>query len=201
VEIGVQTLDDAALALARRGHDAGQALKACERVMGAGLRCVVQLMAGLPGAGRASDEATARGIAALRPDGVRIHPTLVLQGTELEDQLRTGRWTPPDLDEAVLRVAAMVEILEAAGVNVIRLGIQEIEGLRERVVAGAWHPAFGELVRGELLAGRLFRELGPVDASVEVPRREASQLLGHGRRGLRRLEALAGRAVAVVIIK
>ena len=199
VEVGVQSLEDEALALANRGHDAAQALGACRRVMDAGLRCVVQLMTGLPGANGASDEATARGIAALGPHGVRIHPTLVLRGTRLEEQLEEGEWSPPDLDEAVTLVAGMVEILEAADVTIYRLGIQDTDGLRERVVAGAWHSAFGELVRGELLAQRLARNLAIGVNQVQVPSSEASQLLGHGRRGLKRLEALVGRDVAVVV--
>ena len=199
VEVGVQSLDDAVLRRAARGHDAGGAEAACRRVMGAGLRCVVQLMAGLPGADRAGDLRTAGGIAALRPQGVRIHPTLVLQGTGLEDELSRG-WRPPDLEEAVERVAAMVAILEAAEVPVIRLGVQDTGCLGARVLAGAWHPAFGELVYGELLARRLAQGLGPGDRGVEVPRREASRLLGHGRRGLRRLEELAGRTIEVVLV-
>jgi len=64
-------------------------------------------------------------------------------------------------------------------------------------VAGAWHPAFGELVRGELLARRVARELGPDDTVVAVPGREVSWLLGHGRRGLRRAEELAGRKLEI----
>jgi len=193
VEVGVQSLDDAVLSGVHRGHDAATALAACELVKTAGMSCVVQLMAGLPGADAASDEATAAGIAEVLPNGVRIHPTLVLRGTALEELLRANEWAPPDLDEAVERVARMVEILEQAGVPVLRLGIQDVSGLKERVVAGAWHPAFGELVRGELLARRLARELGPCGTVVKVPNRERSWLLGHGRRGLRRLERLAGR--------
>jgi len=199
VEVGIQSLDDAVLVAARRGHDAAQALAACRSVMAAGLDCVVQLMVGLPGGDAASDMATAREVAALGPDGVRIHPTLVLRGTQLAELLRAGAWTPPDLDAAVERVAAIVELFDRAGIPVLRLGIQDTEGLQARVVAGARHPAFGELVRGELLARRLAQSLGEVATVVEVPRRDLSKLLGHGRRGLRRLEELAGREIEVRI--
>lgn len=200
IEIGVQSLDDAVLAGVRRGHDAAEAVAACRRVQGAGLDCIVQLMMGLPGADASSDEATARGVAALGPAGARIHPTLVLRGTPLAMLLRDGQWAPPELDEAVGRVAGMASIIEAAGVPVLRLGVQEVDGLGARVLAGAWHPAFGELVRGELLAQRLAAGLGEGETAVRVARREASLLLGHGRRGLRRLEALAGRRIEAEIV-
>ncbi len=199
VEIGVQSLDDAVLERAGRCHDAAAAVAACRRVRRAGMECVVQLMMGLPGADAAADLATARGVAALRPEGVRIHPTLVLRGTVLDATVRRGAWAPPELDEAVERVAGMVSIIEDAGIAVLRLGIQETDGLRARVVAGAWHPAFGELVRGELLARRLAGRLGEGARSVRIHRKEASVLLGHGRRGLRRLEALAGREIEVEV--
>ena len=201
VEVGVQSLDDTVLRRALRGHDAAEALDACRRVMDAGIRCVAQLMLGLPGADAASDLATAGGIAALQPDGARIHPTLALQGTGLEAMVRSGEWRPPELDEAVARSAGTVEILERAGVPVLRVGIQEVAGLRERVVAGAWHPAFGELVRGEVLARRIARDVAPKDGEIhiQVPSSSVSLLLGHGRRGLQRVEELTGCRAKIVI--
>ena len=200
VEVGVQSLDDAVLRRALRGHDAAEALEACRRVMDAGIRCVAQLMVGLPGADAASDLATAEQVAELRPDGVRIHPTLALQGTGLEALVLSGEWRPPELDEAVARSAGAVEVLERAGVPVLRVGIQEVEGLREQVVAGAWHPAFGELVRGEVLARRIARDVAPKDGviHVQMPRSSASLLLGHGRRGLKRVEELTGCRAKIV---
>ncbi len=201
VEVGVQSLDDAVLRRALRGHDAAEALDACRRVMDAGIRCVAQLMVGLPDADAVSDLATAERVAELRPDGVRIHPTLALKGTGLEALVRSGEWRPPELDEAVARSAGAVEIFERAGVPVFRLGIQEVAGLREQVVAGAWHPAFGELVRGEVLARRIARDVASKDGVVHIqmPRSRASLLLGHGRRGLKRVEELTGCRAEVIV--
>ena len=201
VEVGVQSLDDAVLRRALRGHDAAEALDACRRVMDAGIRCVVQLMVGLPGADAASDLATSEQVAELCPDCVRIHPTLALKGTGLEAMVRSGEWRPPELDEAVARCAGALEVLGRVGVPVLRIGIQEVAGLREQVVAGAWHPAFGELVRGEVLARRIARDVAPKDGVIQihVPRSSVSLLLGHGRRGLRRVEELTGCQAKIVI--
>ncbi len=148
VEIGAQSLDDDVLRVSQRGHTAADTLHAASLLKERGFTTGIHLMAGLPGD---SSERFARTIdqaIALSPDTVRIHPTIVLRDTPLADAFRKGVYKPLPLAEAVLQCKDALKKLTAAGISVIRMGLQTTRGLEEpgAVVAGPFHPAFGSLV-------------------------------------------------------
>ena len=68
----------------------------------------------------------------MHPEGCRIYPLLVIEGTKLADWYRKGCYTPLDLAETVRRCAYLYEGLTAAGIPVIRMGLQPDEDLRRR---------------------------------------------------------------------
>ncbi|MCM2356528.1 MAG: radical SAM protein [Geobacteraceae bacterium] len=152
VELGIQSLDDAVLARAGRGHTARDGENACRLLADAGFRVGAQLMPGLPGDTPEAALATLRRTLALRPDFLRIYPTLVLAGTELEAMYQGGDYTPLPLREAVALCKVMLLDALRASVPVVRIGLQATDELRAgaAVVAGPWHPAFRQLVEGEL---------------------------------------------------
>jgi len=183
VEIGCQSFDDDVLTLNQRGHtrqDIHTAAAACRSV---GLTFGLQLMPGLAGA--TVDEATRSLSAALElsPAFLRIYPTLVFEGTGLSQLWRNGEYVPLELDEAVDLVARQLILCRRAGVPVIRMGLQASEGLEEAVVAGPWHPAFGQLVKSRLWRWALARTAVRDDA-VAVHPGDLSDALGHRRENL-----------------
>jgi len=187
VELGIQSLDDAVLAAAGRAVDRKACLTALRWVREAGFELGAQLMPGLPGASRGSDRETAALLATTRPDLVRIYPTVVLRGTCLADLTTTGAYTPLSLEAAVARSADQVEILEAAGCSIQRVGLHIDSALRAAWVAGPLDPAMGERVRAEVALRRLraaLRDCPPGPVWVHVPPREVSQNVGHGRRNI-----------------
>jgi hypothetical protein len=105
-------------------------------------------MPGLPGDSPERFARTVDKVIALCPDTVRIHPTLVLRDTPLVDAFRQGAYTPLTLSEAVAQCKDALKKLTAAGIAVIRMGLQTTRGLEGpgAVVAGPYHPAFGSLV-------------------------------------------------------
>jgi hypothetical protein len=105
------------------------------------------------------------------PDMVRIHPTIVLRDTALADAFREGRYLPLTLAEAVGQCKDALKKLTAAGIPVIRLGLQTTRELEESgaVVAGPFHPAFRSLVVSSLLremAAILLTAAGPGEKTV-----------------------------------
>lgn len=189
VEIGVQSLDDEVLQRAGRGHRAAESCAAIGRVAGAGFHTGAQLLPGLPGDTPERSLASLAGVIGAGAQFVRIYPALVLAGTGLAQLHATGDWHPPSLDATVRLCARMLLMAAKAGIPVIRLGLQSDEGLvaGETVLAGPWHPALGQLARGELyfllvcaLAGRL---AGPPEQVFCHPRRIAD-VVGHARRNL-----------------
>ncbi len=165
VELGAQSMDDSVLAASGRGHTAGDTVRAAGLVKAAGLRLILQMMTGLPGSDREKDMETARRVIALAPDGVRIYPTVIVKGTPLEDMWRAGMYKEHTVSDAVAVCADMLPLFEAAGIPVIRLGLNPTDELSAGgAVAGAYHPALGELVRSEILrrrAAKLLKEVPP----------------------------------------
>ncbi|MDY4920970.1 MAG: radical SAM protein [Phascolarctobacterium sp.] len=153
VELGVQSLDDSVLALAGRGHDTECVYNAHALLREVGFKTGIQLMVGLPGQSFASVQDTAQHVALLAPDVARIYPVLVLKNTPLAQSYARGEYAPLTLEDAVTQSAYVYSTLRAAGVNVIRIGLQPDEELCApgNILAGPFHPALGELVKSRVL--------------------------------------------------
>lgn len=149
VELGIQSLDDRVLKLAERGHSAEMAERAVGFLQSAGLKVGMQLMVGMPCQDWKSLRDTVKRVVALKPDIARIYPLLVIKGTPLETMFRKGEFSPITLEEAVAQTAYVYEQLTQQGIKVIRMGLQADEELCKEgsIVAGPFHPAFGELVK------------------------------------------------------
>lgn len=150
VEVGCQSFDDKVLARSGRGHTSSESISAVQRCLSAGLQVGVQLMPGLPAGDAAEAIASLRQALDLQPDFLRIYPTVVIAGTPLAELWKSGDYHPWALDEAVEVCADMLSLCHAAGVLVIRLGLQHDRQLIENLLAGPYHPAFGQLVRSRL---------------------------------------------------
>lgn len=102
VELGVQTLDDDIYRLVRRGHTVAEVVRATKLLKDYGLKVYYHWMPGLPGATPEYDlELTHRlfGDESFRPDGIKLYPTLVIAGTELERWYRENRYQPYPMAE------------------------------------------------------------------------------------------------------
>ena len=80
-------------------------------------------------------------------------------------------------------------MMESAGIPIISLGLNPTEELSGgAAVAGAYHPALGELVRSRILRGRAEMLLSGVqagrDVRIHVPRRRLSAMIGQHRENL-----------------
>jgi len=110
VEMGVQTLSDDIYRLIRRGHTVADVYDATRRLKENGFKVYYHWMPGLPGMAPEADLAMFARLFAdegLRPDGLKLYPTMVVEGTELEQWYREGRFTPYDFDTMVGLIAEM----------------------------------------------------------------------------------------------
>ncbi len=192
IELGIESLDDGVLSLANRGHDGQGAVEALRRCREFGFEVVGQLMPFLPGSSERSDVESVLGVCQCAPDALRLFPTVVLDGTELEAMWRRGEYLEASVDEGAIRCGKLAVMAEEAGVPVVRMGLQDGCDVRPHVLAGPYHPAFGELARIEMVASLLARaskaSASIVDLSVDE--RLASLAAGHGKRLLSRLSTL-----------
>ena len=194
IELGLQSMDDKVLAACRRGHTKAQAIHACRAVVNAGFELVGQMMIGLPSATPASEVETARTICALGASAARIYPTVVFYDTPLAEMTANGDYTPLTRDDAVRRSAAVLRVFLAEGIPCIRIGLCSSEELSDeaKVLAGANHPALGELVWSEYYYGELVKTLRASDllgrsVVLQVPEGDISKVVGQHRSNIERL--------------
>jgi histone acetyltransferase (RNA polymerase elongator complex component) len=203
VELGVQSLCDEVLLAAGRGHTAASVADAVTSLRQTGLAVGLQLMPGLPGDTEQSSLRTMQLALGLKPDFLRIYPTLVLEETELARRYRDGSYKPMQLDDAIFICKRMLHAAMLEKVPVIRIGLQPTEelSLNGGVVAGPFHPAFRQLVEGELFFDLISMLCNGLPAGTEVKIASAperlSDLVGQRRRNVNRLEEMGIRISGV----
>lgn len=200
VELGVQSLDDGVLAACNRGHDAATAIVTTKLLKSLDFETGVQLMLGLPGQSRKSFLETVKKTITIGPDFVRIYPAVVLRHTPWVACLDNEGCHPLSLIEAVEWCAEALCIFKAAGVPVVRMGLHPSESLLApgNIVAGPYHPAFGELVKSYLFREKVIDIFGKgvldklsrsgegerITVSVGLHRADVSVFVGHQRSNL-----------------
>lgn len=185
VELGCQSMDDAVLNASGRGHGREVVAPAVALLRQYGFAVVLQMMTGLPEQTDESALKTARALAALRPDGVRLYPTVVVRGTALAERYADGSYRPQSLEEAMALGAKILELFLHSDIPVLRIGLQPSEELAQSVVAGPYHPALGELVKSRVYRNRAQALLETVkpgsDAVLAVAPNRVSLMTGQKR--------------------
>ena len=151
IELGVQSMDDTVLSLAKRGHTSDDVKVAVKQLRKFGFTVGLQLLPGLLGDSWETIIQTAVEITALQPDFVRIYPVLVIDHTELAEQYKSGIYEPLSLELALQYCAFLKTWFESHHITVIRTGLQSTEELDTgtSLLAGPYEPAMGELVSNE----------------------------------------------------
>jgi histone acetyltransferase (RNA polymerase elongator complex component) len=152
IELGIQSLDDKVLKASNRGHNRAHSENASRLIKEHGFILGHQIMPGLPGSTMEKDMKTCLDSIAMRPDMVRIYPTLVIKDTDLLDMYNDGSYKPLSLEEAISISAYMYSQYSVNNIKTIRIGLQNTDSINkdEDVVAGPFHPAFRQLVEERL---------------------------------------------------
>lgn len=114
VEIGVQTIDDNIYKLVKRGHTVEDVINATRILKYHGFKVYYHWMPNLPGSDVEHDYHLTQKIFEdknFRPDGLKLYPTLVIKGTELEKWYNQGLYTPYTIEELsnlMLRIKSAV---------------------------------------------------------------------------------------------
>ena len=189
IELGAQSMCDDVLLLSKRGHTAADTEKAAHLIKEAGFSLGLQMMIGLPGASREKDIFTACEIVRLKADCTRIYPVVVIEGTELCNMMIDNRYEPLSVEDAAETAKECIKIFEAAGVEVLRVGLQETDSLGGGIKGGAYHPAVGEIAYS-LLFRDLIENAVTIGKPVEIIAEESlmSKVVGQKRNNVKYLE-------------
>lgn len=180
IELGAQSMDDNVLLANRRGHTAEDVVNASELIKCYGFELGLQMMTGLYMDTAEKAIETAEKIIALKPDTVRIYPTVVLKGTYLAELYLKEEYKPLNADDSAELCARLVPMFEKAGIKIIRLGLHSSEDIKKNMLAGGFHDSFGELVKSRMLVEKILA-LPPGDYQVFVNPRSLSKLKGNNK--------------------
>lgn len=200
IELGVQSMSERVLSVSKRGHTAFDTEKACLLIKKYKFNLVGQMMIGLPSSTVDDEIYTAKRLCELNCDAVRIYPTAVLCGTELEDMTKDGVYSPLTLQDAVDRAAKVQMIFYKSNIPIIRTGLCASEDLFNEggIIAGAFHSAFGELVQGKCFLDSIIlkldkeKDLEGKTLILHVPERSISKAVGQKRVNIEKIKSRYG---------
>ncbi len=188
VELGVQSTNDIVLNMNNRGHNFRDVECAAKLIKEAGIKLGLQFMLGMYGSDPEKDLQTIEDIVMLEPACVRIYPVITLKGTALEKLYLNGEYTPYSLSRAAELAKIAVLKCRRQNIEVIRMGLHASEELDEgtTVVAGPYHPAFGEIVESLIYRDKIEEEvrnknLSNTEFTFVCPKGDISKAVGHKR--------------------
>lgn len=189
IELGAQSLNDNVLTLNNRGHSSQDVINASNLIKKHGFSLGLQMMTGLYGDCDDFVIKTAEDIIKLKPDTVRIYPTIVLKNTDLAALYIDNKYKPQTLENAVELCARLLKMFEGENIKVIRLGLHSIE--ENSYIAGPWHPAFSELCFSKIylnIAKKLLNQKGSYTLFVNPS--AISKMIGQRKENINELKKL-----------
>lgn len=195
IELGAQAMQDKALTANLRGHTVKDVENASRLIKKNGFSLGLQMMTGMYGQDDYLEAAvdTAKQFAALKPDTVRVYPTVTLKDTLLEQLFLQGKYTPPTLQQTVEMCAQVMEIFDKAGIKIIKMGLHADTGMESKIVAGPYHPAFRELCLSQMYLGKIKKQLTNIDSKniiIKVNAKELSQWKGQKNTNIQHLSRM-----------
>ncbi len=183
IELGAQSMDDGVLEANMRGHTAEDVINASKLIKKYGFELGLQMMTGLYLDTNEKAIETAKKIIELEPATVRIYPTVVLKGTYLAELYENEVYKPQGVDDAAELCTKLIPMFENAGIKIIRLGLHSSEDIKKNMVAGAFHPAFGEIVQSRFMLNRVLK-YPPASYEIFVNPKTVSKLKGNQKRNV-----------------
>jgi elongator complex protein 3 len=151
VELGVQHDDDAILTYNRRGCTVADTVEANTLLRDAGMKVGFHMMPNLPGSDLAADRQMFETLFAdprFRPDFLKIYPTLVTPGSEIEALWQEGKYSPYAEDELIDLIAYGKSLIP----EYTRLQRIQRDIPAKLIVAGSKHSNFRQLAKNRLEA-------------------------------------------------
>jgi elongator complex protein 3 len=145
VELGVQTLDDDIYHLVRRGHRVEDVVTATTLLKEHGFKVHYHWMPGLPGSTPEQDLELSRQLfsdARFKPDGLKLYPTMVVKGTELEKWYQDERYQPYE-DDTMINLLVDIKSIVPKYVRISRV----LRDIPPKFIVGGLKDAVRDLVR------------------------------------------------------
>ena len=209
IELGVQSTSDYILARCQRGHTYADVKKASKLIRRYRFILGHQMMLGLPESTKLDEVNTAKDLIRLKPKIIRIYPVLVIKGTKLEEEYKSGEYVPLTINQAIERSKEVVKMFQRKNIQVIRIGLQNTNTIDDpskkesEVIAGPYHPAFRQLVESSMWYDAIIEKIKKFNAKVkEVEIRANSaninNIIGHKKDNINKLKQVYDVDVSIV---
>mgnify|MGYP003294180690 FL=1 len=192
IELGAQSMNDDVLSANHRGHSAEDVRRASKLIKDYGFELGLQMMTGLYKSDFQKDLYTAQEIIKLKPDTVRLYPTVVLKNTHLAHLQEKGEYTAPTAEDSASFCAELLQMFNENNIKVIKLGLHSSETVESDMVGGAYHPAFRELCEGYIYLQKILEKLDGKDKiheyTIFVGKKALSKAKGQQKRNEKALK-------------
>jgi elongator complex protein 3 len=149
VELGVQHVNDDILSYNRRGCTVADSVEANTLLRDAGMKVGFHLMPNLPGSSIEQDKKMFETIFSdprFMPDFLKIYPTLVTPGSEIEEHWRRGAYMPYNEEDMIDLVAYAKSLIP----EYTRLQRVQRDIPAKLIIAGSRHSNFRQLAQNRL---------------------------------------------------
>lgn len=134
VELGLQTIHDETSDIINRGHTYQDFLDGFKKLKDRNIKTVVHIINGLPGEDKEMMMQTAKAVADMGADGIKIHLLHIIKDTPLRDFLNNRQIVPMEQEEYINLVCDQLEILPEEMVIHRLTG----DGKRDELLAPLW---------------------------------------------------------------
>lgn len=189
IELGAQSMDDCVLTANDRGHTEEDVVKASKLIKSYGFSLGLQMMTGLYKSSPEKDIYTAEKFIQLRPDTVRIYPTVIMKNTRLAELYLSGEYVPYSLEKSVDLCSKLIMMFEKVNIKIIRLGLHYSESLVKNSLGNNYHPAFKELCEGKIFYNSFIEKTINIEKSkqfnVYINEKSLSKFYGQKKTNLK----------------
>ena len=191
IELGVQSMNDNVLSMNKRGLTSKQTVDAVKKIREYNFNLGLQMMVGMYGSTYDDDIFTCEEIIKLKPDFVRIYPTVVIKETKLYDLYNCKAYIPYSLDEAVEISAKLLLKFQNANIDVIRIGLMAGEDINEKNVYGPYHSSFRELVESYIYYNKIKDDILKLNTDsivIKCNKKLVSKIIGNKKANIKKLK-------------
>ena len=190
IELGVQSMNDNVLNMNKRGLTSKQTIDAVKKIREYNFSLGLQMMIGMYGSTPYDDIYTCDEIIKLKPDFVRIYPTVVIKETKLFELYNCKAYMPYSLEQAVEISAELLLKFQNANIDVIRIGLMAGEDINENNVYGPYHSSFRELVESYIYYNKIRDDILKLNTDkviIKCNSKLVSKIIGNKRKNIKKL--------------
>ena len=188
IELGAQSMDDDVLNANNRGHLSADVENASMLIKQHGFSLGLQMMTGLYKSDAAKDIYTAERFIKLKPDTVRIYPTVIMKDTYLAELYSNGEFVPYSLDYSIDLCSKLILMFEKNNIKIIRLGLHYSDSLKNNSLANNYHPAFKELCENKIFLDKFLKQADnknkKTNLTVFINKNSLSKFLGQKKKNI-----------------